>query len=146
MITLKQIAKAINDKLSEVLPDIEIQSKDISEGYVRPSLYVDFDNSTHADFGTRGKERTIQVIIYFFPTDPYQNKIETLEVQETLENAFIGHLTIMDGFVIYPSEVSSVKVDGILQVSFEVYYIEIDDIETGEDMEQVNINIEKRVI
>jgi hypothetical protein len=143
MITLKEIATAINEKLKEVLPHIPIQSKDISEGYERPALFVDFDNTTNAQFGARGKERRIQVIIYFFPSDRYKNKIEILEVQEILEQAFTGHFEIKEGFVVYPMEVSSIKVDGVFQFSFEIHYIEIDDTETGEDVDSININLVK---
>lgn len=143
MITLKQIAKVINDKLAEVLPAVPVQSKDISEGYPRPSLYVDFDEVTAAQYGARGKERTIQVIIYFFPTDRYKPKLEILEVQEILEGAFSGDFTIEDGFVVYPLEVNSVKVDGILQFSFEIYYIEIDAAETGEEITELDMSIKK---
>ncbi|MDN4093573.1 hypothetical protein QYF48_12180 [Brevibacillus agri] len=147
MLTLKQIALAINNKLAEVLPNIPIQSKDISEGFERPSLFVDFDNITTSDYIGNKRERNIQVIIYFFPTDRYNNKIEILEVQEALEQAFSGQLMIKEGFIVYPLEVNSVKVDGVLQFSFEIYTLEYeqDPAETNADyMTDLYINLDER--
>ncbi|WP_063870694.1 phage tail terminator family protein [Paenibacillus sp. Root444D2] len=148
MVTLKDIAKAINAKLKESFPDIQINTKDISEGFARPSFTVDFDNSTKSPFGSHGVERTVHVIIYFFPSDRSQYKIEMLDVQDKLENAFTYTLTILDGFVVYLDELSSDKVDGVLQFAFDIHYIEIDytddvgeDGEVLEDIENLNLNI-----
>jgi hypothetical protein len=133
MVTLKDVAIAINAKLKQVLPQYKIQSTDIKEGFTRPCLYVDFDNATKSPFGSHGVERNIHVIVYFFPTSINQYKIEMLETQDILENAFDHSLTIKDGFVVFIDEATSDKVDGILQFSFDVHYIEIDYSESGEE-------------
>ena len=144
MITLEQIALAINEMIISVFPDVEIQSTDISEGFNRPSFFVDFEASTNSSHGARGRERRIQVTVYYFPSDRYQNRIELLEVQEKLEAAFTGSLMITEGFVVYPFDVDTVKVDGTLQTSFEIYYIEVDATDDGEDMGDLQLNVEKR--
>lgn len=144
MITLKQIASAINEKLKEVLPSIPIQTTDISEGFKRPSLFVDFESITSAAFGARGFERRIQVIIYYFPSDRYKNKIELLDTQEVLENTFTVPFEIQKGFTVYPLELESDKIDGTLQVNFELYYLEINDSEDGDDIGELHLSIEKR--
>ncbi|WP_256761409.1 DUF6838 family protein [Cohnella sp. WQ 127256] len=141
MVTLKEVATAINVKLEEVLPSIPVNTKDIKEGFARPSLYVDFDNATKSPFGSHGVERKIRVIIYFFPTSKDRYKFEILDVQEKLENAFTYTLEIKDGFIVYPDELTSDKVDGVLQFAFDISYIEIDDTETGEDIENLIMNI-----
>lgn len=124
-VTLKEIAKAINVKLKAALPDIEIQSKDISEGYARPSLFVDIDDVQTAKYGANGRERTVSTTVYYFPSDRHTYKIEMLDAQEKLEQAFAANLAIREGFVVFPSELRSVKVDGVLQTSFDLYYIEM---------------------
>lgn len=148
MLTLKDIALAINNKLEEVLPSIPIQSSDISEGFERPSLFVDFDNVTTADYIGGKKERNISVIIYFFPTSRYDNKIEILNTQEILEKAFSDQFMIKEGFYVYPMEVNSIKVDGVLQFSFNIYTLEYED--TGTEplmdtlvMDTLKVNIRK---
>jgi hypothetical protein len=124
VLTLKEIVRAINDKVEEVLPNIPIQSKNISDGYARPSLFIDLDNLTTSDYIGGKRERRLQVIIYFFPKDRTKTKMEILEVQEILEQAFSDQLMIKEGFAVYPFELNSVKVDGILQFSFEIYTLE----------------------
>lgn len=141
MITHKQVAVAINQRLKDTLPDIRINTADIKESFTRPSLYVDFDNVIPSKFGTNGFERTISVIIYFFPTDKTQYKMEVLDVQQKLELAFINNLTILDGFVVYPSDLSSAKVDGILQFSFDIRLVEAGEEETGDMIEELEINV-----
>lgn len=147
MIHLKEIALAINQKLKRVLPAIPTQSKDISEGFDRPALFVDFDEVTTAKYGPVSRERTVSVTIYYFPKDRYTNKIDILEVQETLEQAFSEPLTIRKGFVSFTAELSSSKTDGVLQTSFDLYYIErLDDPEdedSAEYMEHLDMNLKE---
>lgn len=144
MLTLKEIVRAINDKLTEVLPEVPIQSKDISEGFDRPSLYCDLDDVITSDYIGGKRERRIQVIIYFFPKDRTKTKMEILEVQDVLEQAFSGQLMIKEGFVVYPFEVNSVKVDGVLQFSFEIYTLETKENEqesNADYMLELDVNI-----
>lgn len=143
MLTLVDVVAAINERLDAVLPDIPIQSKDIREGFARPSLYVDFDNVVPVKYGQRGLDRTISVIIYFFPTSQTDYKMELLSVQDTLEQAFVDTLQIVEGFVVYPSNLASVKVDGILQLSFDIQLVEIKEEEAGYMIEQLSLEVQK---
>lgn len=145
MITLVQIGTAINKRLIAVLPNIAINTKDIIDGFVRPSLTVDFDNTIPSKFGTQGFERTISVTVYFFPTSLTKYKFEILEVQQLLELSFVENLEIIEGFVVFPSELASTKVDGILQFSFDIQLIEIkEEITDGSDgielMDELDVN------
>lgn len=144
MIELKQVLLAVNTRIEEAFPDIPIQSSDIEEGFDRPSFFVEFDDVQTAAYGPRGTERRIPVTIFYFPSDRYKNQIELLEVQDRLEKTFSLAFAIVNGFTVYPMEVSSTTVDGVLQTSFEVYYIEIDDTEIGEDIQELYLNMEKR--
>lgn len=145
MITLSEVVTAIKEHLNLVFPDVPIQSNNTSEGDSQPSLFVDFESIKLAAYGTRGQERTLQVVVHYFPTDDQKNHIEQLiEVQEKLEKAFFGHFEIMAGFVVPPFEVTSTKVDGVLQCRFQLYYLEIDNTETGEDITELHLNMEKR--
>lgn len=143
MITLEQIALAINETLSAKFPDVPIQSTDISEGFKRPSLFVDFESASSSAYGVCSKERSVTVTIYFFPTDRYKNKLEILRVQERLQEAFYRHLTISDGFVIHLPEIEFSKSDGVLQGSFDLYTLESDLNESGEYAEHLNLTLEE---
>ncbi|MFD2671815.1 phage tail terminator family protein [Marinicrinis sediminis] len=143
MITLKEISLAITNKLEEVLPEFPIESNDIKEGFPRPSLFFEFENVKTADYIGGKRERTVSVIIYFFPTDIYKHEIEMLEVQEALEEAFSGQFMIEEGFFVYPLEVNSVKSDGVLQFSFDIYTLEYKDTSNEPMMEELEVKIRK---
>ncbi|MEC0370884.1 phage tail terminator family protein [Paenibacillus chibensis] len=144
MIDLKHVLLAVNTRIEEIYPEIPIQSSDIEEGFSRPSFFVEFGDVRTAAYGPRGKERNIPVTVYYFPSDRYKNRIELLEVQERLEQTFSEAFAVQTGFVVYPVEVTSTIVDGVMQTSFEVYYIETDNSETGEEISELYLNIEKR--
>ncbi|NGM81289.1 hypothetical protein G5B47_02555 [Paenibacillus sp. 7124] len=97
---------------------------DVSEGFDRPSFHVDIDNVVNVKVGPDGLERTISIIIYYFPTDKNDYFKEILEVQDKLEKAFTENLVIRQGFVVFPEYISSVKVDGVLQTSFDIISLE----------------------
>ncbi|MNC00061.1 hypothetical protein D3C75_473770 [compost metagenome] len=141
MITLKDVAKAINQKLNDTFPNVEIQSKNIEEGYEPPCFYVDFDNVNTSKYGPNGFDRTISVIIYYFPASKDNKKLELLDVQQKLETNFVDNLQIVEGFVVYPSDLNTVKVDGVLQTSFDIQLIEIAEDTDGDSMESLNLNL-----
>ncbi|NMM52151.1 phage tail terminator family protein [Paenibacillus aquistagni] len=127
MITLKDIALAINKRLKEVLPEIEINSKDIKEGFKRPSFFVDFESGSKQQLTRHQVERMIHIIVYYFPKNPHQYKLEILNIQELVEDAFRDELVITDDIRLYTNEISNNVVDGVLQLSFDIHYLEIND-------------------
>src|SRR5690625_3258764 len=93
MITYKDIRIAINLQLEKT--EIEINSRDVSEGFDRPSFFVQFSNVGRHGTETQ-VERTLTVTIYYFPSDRYEYAIEVLEMQEMLENLFDLKLRVKD--------------------------------------------------
>jgi hypothetical protein len=130
MVTLKELKKAINDVVKAEFSTIDIHANDVEEGFERPSFFTDFDFTYRRDYsGCFMREAT--VIIYYFPTNRNEYKLEVLEVQDKLENAIrkgfaVGgrHLHIMD-------DIESEVIDKVLQVSFELEYYD----DTGEASE-----------
>lgn len=127
MATLKELALAINKKLSEVFPKIPIATKDITEGFERPSFYTDFDSFRVLQTSGRRTDKTVHVTIYFFPSDRYQYKLELLDVQEKLQAAFCDELALANGARLYMGELESIKTDGVLQFSFDIAFTEYAD-------------------
>lgn len=84
----------------------------------------------------RRTEKSIQIIIYYFPSDRYQYKLELLEVQEGLENAFLDGLLIDEETTLFTGELTSIVVDGVLQFEIKLDYVEIEfeDERTREDI------------
>lgn len=146
MITLKDIAKAVNTVIMTAVVGTkynktEITSDDISEGFKRPSVFVELENVKQSPRNAKVIETTLTVRIYYFPTDRIKHKIELLEMNEIIGNAFINSVKVNDNFIIPIEEVEFDVVDGVLQCSFELYYAqELDDSLIGDDkFEQMEV-------
>lgn len=139
MISYKQIKKAINDTLKAKF-NIEINSKDIKEGFIRPSFFVEFDEMNRIGLESQ-IERSFTVRIYFFASDKDAPSIENMEVQEELENAFDMKLKVADRFF-NVLEARSVVSDGVLQFEFEIQYEEGREIEEAEEIKELQFKNE----
>ena len=118
MITYKDIRFAINQQLKKT--NIEITSRDVTEGFNRPSFFVQLDNNVRsADENQVHKSMTVQ--IYYFPTDRYEYSIEVLDMQETLEGLFDLKLAVKDRFF-NVDEILMDVVDGVLSCSFDLEF------------------------
>lgn len=65
MVKLSEILKAVNSKLNEACPNVTINSKDLSEGFSRPSFRTELDGLKTSAFMTTFKERHFTIRIYF---------------------------------------------------------------------------------
>lgn len=139
MISLKEVMLAINRKINESL-QINVDSKNLEEEFKRPSVRTSIDNLKTSAFMQSMKERNFIVRIYYFSKNREKNKIELLEIQEKLEEAFFSHLKIKGAFFIYIDEIIFNVTDGILIGEFEVRTLEeiLNDINT-ENMEELEI-------
>ena len=139
MISLKEVMLAINRKINESL-QINVDSKNLEEEFERPSVRTSIDNLKTSAFMQSMKERNFIVRIYYFSKNREKNKIELLEIQEKLEEAFFSHLKIKGAFFIYIDEIIFNVTDGILIGEFEVRTLEeiLNDINT-ENMEELEI-------
>ena len=139
MISLKEVMLAINRKINESL-QMNVDSKNLEEEFERPSVRTSIDNLKTSAFMQSMKERNFIVRIYYFSKNREKNKIELLEIQEKLEDAFFSHLKIKGAFFIYIDEIIFNVTDGILIGEFEVRTLEeiLNDINT-ENMEELEI-------
>ena len=139
MISLKEVMLAINRKINESL-QMNVDSKNLEEEFERPSVRTSIDNLKTSAFMQSMKECNFIVRIYYFSKNREKNKIELLEIQEKLEEAFFSHLKIKGAFFIYIDEIIFNVTDGILIGEFEVRTLEeiLNDINT-ENMEELEI-------
>ena len=139
MISLKEVMLDINRKINESL-QMNVDSKNLEEEFERPSVRTSIDNLKTSAFMQSMKERNFIVRIYYFSKNREKNKIELLEIQEKLEEAFFSHLKIKGAFFIYIDEIIFNVTDGILIGEFEVRTLEeiLNDINT-ENMEELEI-------
>lgn len=133
MITYKDIKIAVNTRLKTL--GIEITSKDVTEGFTRPSFFVQFDNSVRsADENQVHKSLTVE--IYYFPKDRYEYSIEVLDIQEKLENLFDLKLPIKDRLVNI-DEANTVINDGVLNFTFDLAFYDGREILDVPNMEEL---------
>ncbi|MEK4715340.1 phage tail terminator family protein [Sporosarcina sp. FSL K6-5500] len=118
MITYKDLRIAVNRKLKTT--GIEVNSEDVSEGFNRPSFFVEFLNIARSSDENQ-VHKSLSVQIYYFPTDRYKYAIEVLEMQETLENMFDLKLAIKDR-LINVEDINTGTVDGVLNCSFDLAF------------------------
>ena len=122
MVLIKDIVKAINQKLKDNFPSITIQSTDVKEGYTRPCFYVDVVDFENELLMNEFDRKTAAFTLYYFPSDPINNRLELLEIRESLTDAFIGILDIGQGFKIHILDTAANVNDGVLSFDFEIEY------------------------
>ena len=127
MITYKDIRLAVNRKLKTT--GIDINSEDVSEGFNRPSFFVEFLNIARSSDENQ-VHKSLSVQIYYFPTDRYKYAIEVLEMQETLENIFDLKLAIKDR-LINVEDINTGTVDGVLNCSFDLAFYDGREVKVG---------------
>lgn len=142
---MKDIFKAVNTKIKKAFPDITIQSRDVVEGFQRPSFYVDFEDVNDQLISSKFIQRTVDLTILFFPTDQNNYKIEVLEVLEGLKNEFVGSMIKTDTIKANILETESNLRDGVLAFDFSISYLA--SVNDGEDempnMEEIDLEMEE---
>lgn len=136
MITLKDVRKAVNRQLDKT--GIEINSRDVQEGFNRPSFFVQFNNVGR--HGTETQiERALSVHIYYFPSNRYEYAMEVLDMQEQLEDLFDLKLRVktrqlnVDEFTMFEN-------DGVLNCSFDIEFSDARNIDWVTDDKQEHLD------
>lgn len=122
MLSLKDIKLAVNNKIKEQFPDVDIQSKDVKEGFKRPSFFVQLDN-IQRDTRLYTAVRDITVRIYYFAEDRYKNDLENMDVLDGLESCFNLNFTA-GGKVITINDTRGQTIDGVLEFEFDFQFYE----------------------
>lgn len=145
MVKYSDIHRAIVAKLKAKFPNIKISSTDITEGFDRPSFFIEFDDMRSSDFMKEALDRNFTVRIYYFPKEKDKNKVEILNMEDDLNEIFIqdGVIGIDTETAIEVDELELEIVDKVLQCSFDVMisenYDRVDNIPNMEDIEIENI-------
>lgn len=145
MIKYTEILKVVNNKLKKHFPDIPILAEgDIKEKIIRPAFMTKLDNIGSSLFNTDIRDRSLTIIIYYFPSDRYKNKVELYSVMSELDDLFYydSFLRLSEEYIIpIYSDISSEITDGVLNYSFEIEFSEeiIKDYSNKENMENLEI-------
>lgn len=142
MITITQIHKSIIAHIearmaSTTYAGVGFSSKDIKEGFDRPSFILDYGEIESEKLNHSRVETTVPATIYFFASDMNAPKFENLEVGQLVSKVLLNPINI-EGTVAEPEEIRSVTSDGVLQVSFSLkIYETIEQIDNSEPIESL---------
>lgn len=153
MIALSTILKSVNQNILNALAntdykDVEIISKDFTDGIIRPSIRVLY-NSNSGKYNASLKERLLNIKILFYAKDKNNYNLDNINMQDILENVFLEDLFIQEGFYMpYCNSNGDIEgiesdiVDTVLQCSFNLYSREnIYDDSALDNMEELTINL-----
>lgn len=141
MITWKKIKIAINDRLKQKF-NVPINGNDISEGFKKPSFFVEFDEMRQEGLLTQTEKSAI-VRIYYFPVTEGSASVEILDMMEQLGNTFDMKLSVEDR-LLNITEPRFTVADSVLQFEFDISFEDgrVEDDE-HELMEELDIDVKK---
>lgn len=141
-----EIHKSITDRLKTKYPNVSYNSqRDITEGFDRPSFFIDLDNIKSSDFMRTARDHSNTVRIYYFSSTKDNNKIELLNLQDTLSELFIENnlITVNEDIKFEVEELEFSIVDKVLHCYFDVKisenYNRIDNTPVMEELELDNL-------
>ncbi len=146
MVKYTDILKAVNNKLLSKFPAIKIVSEsDVAEKIIRPSFMTMIDNIKQEDFMLSSMDKDLTIRIYCFSTERDKNKIENLNMIDSLNELFVedGQLQL-ENFNIGIEETTADIVDKVLSYSFDISFNEDyeKDYSNVGDMEELGLDVE----
>ncbi len=139
---LKEVREAVIAVLRELFPEHEIYGADTREPVTRPSFKVVlFPAGCDAMCGG-SRERSADVDIYYYASNEQEARAECEEITEALSDAFYAGFDAGDIGIYLDWDISMELADaGVLICQFGVKWYETI-AETGEPMEELNLNID----
>ena len=140
MKSIKDVAKAVNQVIAEAFPGVSIKSTDIDKDVKKPCFFTEYDMTRDGtpdfihDYG--------KVIILYFPRDSRKNRLELMEAQSKLAEAFFCRLKVDETFYIPINELEFDISNDVLTLEFEIEMYQRPEKEPGILMEEIGINEE----
>jgi len=139
---LKEVREAVIAILRGLFPEYKIYGVDTREPVTRPSFKVMLFPAGCGAMCGGSRERSADVDIYFYATDEHKARAECEEVTEALSDAFYDGFDIGSVGIYLDWDISMEFMEnGVLVCQFGLTWYETL-IETGEPMEELNLNID----
>jgi hypothetical protein len=116
-----------------------------TEEIKRPSIKISMEDDKSSKFNNCNKERTLTVRVYFFAKDKNKYKIDNLNMEDIIQNAFLNDVKVTDTFYMPITEdgINCTTIDTVLECSFDLYSLEeIPDNTEYELMEELDFTME----
>ncbi|SDZ19297.1 phage tail terminator family protein [Tindallia californiensis] len=129
MIPVKSIVRSINTKIIEEFPEIPIQSRDVKEGFSRPSFFLRLANIEKETF-LRVTLRQMTCRVLYFASNRYESDLENLEILDRLEKVFALNFSVETedlAKIVTISDTRSQFVDDVLEFEFDFSFYQDND-------------------
>ncbi len=130
---------AINERIQAEFPVVTIESRDIEEGFKRPSFFVSIETpNTERSLSDSMREMTCR--IRYFPSDRHIYKEEAYDVMDRLEEVFALNFPVGDRVITINASDAEI-IDKVVHFSFDfTLYESLSEEEVGEVMEELEFN------
>lgn len=149
MLAINRVTAAVKKKLKNTFKNIDIQSQDISEGFKRPSFFIELDNINVNDFMTKLQETELTVRISYFPSKINYNTSEIYSTLDILNQTFVEDnlLEMEEGYITEVNECNISVVDRVLHFDFDIFLSEeyVRKLHNEETIQEFEIDINKEV-
>lgn len=141
MITYKNIFVSLISQIRGTIKGVTITSNDISEGFERPSFFIDIENVRPENFMNKFSEKTLDIEILYFPKDINKNQLELLEITDILSKNFIdnNYIELEDGLIVEVKNAKFNTVNKVLHFDFEIFISEEYEEKEYELMEEIEL-------
>jgi hypothetical protein len=104
VITAVEIVKALTIKCRELL-QCDVNDRDISEGFTRPSFFIELVDFNNEDIGEIIRGDTLNIYIYYFNEKREIGYLNLLKARESLREMLAMPVNVEDGFSITASDI-----------------------------------------
>lgn len=120
MLTRVQINKAINELIKGEFPNVPIQSRDVEEGFQRPSFFVSLETNRSEAFQFNVlREMTCRIL--YFPSKKDLYKEEAYGVMDRLEKLFGLNFSVENRVITIEGAETDI-IDKVVHYDFDFSY------------------------
>ena len=104
MVTAVDIIKTLTVHCRELL-GCDVNDRDISEGFERPSFFIEIVDFKNEDIGELLRGDTLNIYIYYFNEKRITGYLDLLKARESIRELLATPLQIIDGYSITADEI-----------------------------------------
>lgn len=104
MVTAVDIIKTLTVRCRELL-GCDVNDRDISEGFERPSFFIEIVDFKNEDIGELLRGDTLNIYIYYFNEKRLTGYLDLLKARESIRELLATPLPIVDGYSLTADEI-----------------------------------------
>lgn len=141
MVTAVDIIKTLTVRCRELL-GCDVNDRDISEGFERPSFFIEIVDFKNEDIGELLRGDTLNIYIYYFNEKRLIGYLDLLKARESIRELLATPLPIVDGYSLTADEIVETinKADMTYITNFDVTIYQPRQEADAPYMEELEIN------